>query len=120
MEAAGSAMCEGVWLKFAPAELQWLGKQIRPLLHWHVTSFLCIAGASLLALVPPLALGWLVDKILPERQLFPLLGLVALLFLSYQGRTLLASVGSYLTMTAAQRMSFVLRMSVVRHLAPLS
>lgn len=113
-------MCEGVWFKFAPAELRWLGKQIRPLFHWHVASFLCIAGASLLALVPPLAIGWLVDKILPERQIYPLLGLAALLFLSYQGRSLLASVGSYLTMTAAQRMSLGLRMSVVRHLDTLS
>jgi ABC-type multidrug transport system fused ATPase/permease subunit len=103
-----------------PPELCWLAKQIRPLLYWHLGSFLCIVVASLLALLPPLALGWLIDKILPGRQITQLLGLVVLLLLSYQGRATLTSLGSYLTMTAAQRTSLELRMSLVRHLDMLS
>ena len=120
MDAKARVICEKLWSNYAPAELQWLAKQIRPLLHWHVASFLAIAAASLLALVPPLALGWLIDTVLPGRKVMPLLGLVALLFFSYTGRTLLATTAGYLTMTAAQRLSLGLRMSVVRHLDTLS
>jgi hypothetical protein len=34
-----------------PSELQWLSRQIRSLLHWHLASFLCISAGSLLALL---------------------------------------------------------------------
>jgi ATP-binding cassette subfamily B protein len=103
-----------------PNELCWLSKQARPLFHLHLASFACIAGAGLLALFPPFALGYLIDKVLPARAMAPLLGLSALLFLSFLGRTLFTSLAGYLTMAAAQRMALGLRMSVVRHLDTLS
>ena len=52
-----------------PAELVWLIKQIRPLLHWHLASFLCITAGSLLALLSPLLLKWLIDVIIPQRHI---------------------------------------------------
>lgn len=120
MEQAFPSVCDNSWSKFAPIELRWLAQQIGPLLRWHLASFLLIAAASSLALVPPLALGWLIDKVLPGRQFILLLGSVAVLFLSYQARTLLTAVAGYLTMTAAQRMSLSVRMSAIRHLDTLS
>ena len=108
------------WRGCLPSELHWLSKQLRPLLCWHLVSFVCIATSSIISLVPPLALGWLIDKVLPGREGTPLLGIVALLFVSYQGRTLLTSLGGFLTLTAAQRLALGLRMSVVRHLDTLS
>lgn len=108
------------WSRCLPPELGWLSKQLRPHLRLHLASFICIATVSLLALFPPLALGWLIDKILPGRQLVSLLGLVALLFLSFQGRSLLTSLGGFLTLTAAQQLSLQLRLSVIRHLDTLS
>jgi len=86
-----------------PSELQWLSRQIRPLLHWQLASFLCITAGSLLALLTPLVLKWLIDQIIPQRKLGLLLLAVGLIFLGYQGRTALTSLGSYLMLTAAQK-----------------
>src|SRR6202007_2614711 len=98
MESPSSRISGSFLSRFVPSELYWLTKQVRPHFYWHFASFICIAAVSLLALFPPLALGWLIDKILPRRELASLLGLVALLFLSFQCRNLLTSLGAYLTM----------------------
>src|SRR5215469_10099516 len=84
--------------RHASPELYWLVKQLRSHFYWHFGSFICIAAVSLLALFPPFALGWLVDNILPGRELTALYGLIALLFLSFLGRNLLTNLGAYLTM----------------------
>jgi len=99
-----------------PSELRWLAKQIRPFVPWHLASFLCMTAASLLALLTPLVLKWLIDQVLPRRETGLLLAAAGLIFLSYQGRTALTSVGRYLTLNAVQRMALRLRMDVLRHL----
>jgi ABC-type bacteriocin/lantibiotic exporter with double-glycine peptidase domain len=120
MKLSGFRIRDKLWSKCVPSELRWLSGQVRLLPRWHLASFACIASASLLALFPPLALGWLIDKILPRRQITALVSVAVLLFLSYLGRTLLTSLGGYLTLTTAQRISIDLRMSLVRHLDTLS
>lgn len=87
---------------------------------WHIASFLCLTTASLLALLTPLVLKWLIDQILPRKESGLLIGAAILIFLSYQGRTVLASVGNYLTLNAVQRMALRLRMDLLRHLDRLS
>src|SRR5579863_2320353 len=77
-------------------------------------------AASLLALLTPLVLKWLIDQVLPRREAGLLFAAAGLIFLSYQGRTALTSVGSYLTLNAVQRMGLRLRMDVLRHLDRLS
>jgi ABC-type multidrug transport system fused ATPase/permease subunit len=108
------------WSSWLPRELRWLSKQIRPLLHWHVASFLCITAGSLLALLTPLVLKWLIDQIIPQRKVGLLLVAVGLIFLGYQGRIALTSLGNYLMLSAAQRMGLTLRVSLLRHLDTLS
>jgi ABC-type bacteriocin/lantibiotic exporter with double-glycine peptidase domain len=76
--------------------------------------------ASLLALLTPLVLKWLIDKILPHREFGLLVGAAALIFLSYQGKTILTGVGSYLTLNAVQRIALRLRMDALRHVDQLS
>ena len=120
MEFSVSPIGGSVWSKCVPGELRWVAQQIRPFLHWHVLSFLCIAVGSLLALITPLVLGHLIDEVLPRRKLASLIGMVLLLFLSYQGRTLLTSLGGYVTLAAAQRMGLRLRLAVLHHLNGLS
>ena len=107
-------------LSWLPSELCWLAKQIRPLLHLHLASFLSITAGSLLGLLTPLVLRWLIDQIIPQKQVGLLLLSVGLIFLGYQGRTALTSLGSYLMLTAAQRMGLTLRMCLLRHLDTLS
>ena len=103
-----------------PAEFIWLIKQIRPLLHWHLASFLCITAGSLLALVSPLLLKWLIDGIIPQKRMGLLLLAVALIFLGHQGRVALTSLGSYLMLSASQKMALTLRVSLLKHLDTLS
>ena len=103
-----------------PGELRWLTKQIRPFVAWHVASFVCMTAGSLLALLTPLVLKWLIDQVLPNRETRLLLAAASLIFLSYQGRTALTSFGNYLTLTAAQKIALRLRMEILRHLDRLS
>jgi len=103
-----------------PNELRWLSRRIRPFLHLHLSSFLCITTGSLLGLLTPLVLKWLIDRIIPDRQM-PLLFLaMVLIFLGSQGKTAVTSLGSYLMLIAALGMSLSLRMELLRHLDSLS
>ena len=101
-------------------ELVWLIQEIRPLLHWHLASFLCITAGSLLALLSPLLLRWLIDGIIPQRRIGLLLLAVALIFLGHQGRVALTSLGSYLMLSASQKMGLTLRVRLLEHLDTLS
>jgi ATP-binding cassette, subfamily B, bacterial MsbA len=103
-----------------PSELRWLGQHIRPFFHWHMASFLCVAAASVLALVTPLVLGHLIDVVLPRRSMSSLSQMVFLLFLGYEGRSVLTSLGGCVTLAAAQRMSLRLRLAVLHHMNGLS
>ena len=109
--------CPWSWL---PTELLWLAKQIRPLLYWHAASFLCITAGSLLALLTPLILKWLIDGILPQKRVGLLVLAAVLMFLGHQGRIALTSLGSYLMLSAAQKMGLTLRVGLLHHLNALS
>lgn len=113
-------MSKRFWSSWIPGEIRWLWKQIRPLLRWHLASFLCITAGSLFAILTPLVLRWLIDQILPQRQMELLLCAVALIFLGYQGRMALTSLGNYLMLSAAQRMALALRVTLLHHLNTLS
>ncbi len=115
-----SLICEVVLSFRIPNELRWLAKQIRPFVSWHVASFLCMTAGSLLALLTPLVLKWLIDQVLPRKETGLLLGAAVLIFLSYQGRTALTSVGNYLTLNAVQKMALRLRIDMLRHVDRLS
>ena len=108
------------WRYWIPSELDWLSRQIRPLLHWHLASFLCITTGSLLALLTPLVLKWVIDRLIPQRQPGLLLLAAGLIFLGYQGRMALTSLGSYFMLTAAQKLALSLRMNLLRRLDALS
>ena len=111
---------ERIWSFYFSSEIRWLAKQLRPLLHWHFGSFLCITAGSLLALLTPLILKWLIDAIIPQRRISLLFVAVGLIFLAHEGRTALNSFGSFLMLSAAQKMGLSLRMTLLRHLDTLS
>lgn len=113
-------MSKALPLSRVPDEVRWLSAQLRPYVCWHMGSFLCTTGGSLLGLLTPLILKWLIDQVLPKQELGLLIGLVALLFAVYQGRNVLVGVGTYLNLNGAQRMSLALSMRVLRKLDSLS
>jgi ABC-type bacteriocin/lantibiotic exporter with double-glycine peptidase domain len=103
-----------------PGELVWLIQQIRPLIHWHLASFFSITAGSLLALVSPLLLKWLIDSIIPQKSTGLLLFAVGLIFIAHQARVALTSLGSYLMLSASQHMALRLKVSLLKHLDTLS
>jgi len=113
-------MSEGHSRSWVPSELRWLFDRIKPLLHLHLGSFLSITAGSALGLVTPLVLKWLIDRIIPGRHIGLLILAVLLIFLGSQGKTVFASLASYLMLNAALRMSVSLRMELLQHLDSLS
>src|SRR5580765_6205216 len=107
-------------ISWIPSEIRWLYHQVRPFMRWHIASLICISAGSFLALLAPLVLKWLIDVILPGRRLGLLVSAVVLIFLCHQGRVVLTSIGSYLTMFAAQRLALDIRLRLLRHLDTLS
>lgn len=105
---------------FLPAEIRWLLNQIRPLIHYHVASFLCISAGSLLALVTPLILRWVIDAVIPTKSVGLVLLAVALTFCAHQGRAILNGFGAYLMLSASQKTALMLRMNLLQHLNTLS
>ena len=103
-----------------PPELRWLFPKVKPLLLLHVASFLCLTLASLLALVTPLSIRWLIDSILPTHDSHLLVIAIGFIFASYEGRAVLNSIGGYLTFRATQRTALALRISLLRHIDSLS
>ena len=103
-----------------PSELLWLYARIRPLFAWHLASFFCLTAASMLALVNPLVLMWVIDRVLPNRNFALLTCAVAAIFLSSELRPMLSSCGVYLTLLASQRTVISIRMEVLRRLDSLS
>lgn len=107
-------------MSWIPSELDWLSRKVRPLLHWHLISFVCVTAGSLLALLTPLVLRWVIDSVLPQKNVAMLLSATCLIFLGYQGKTMLTSFGGYLMLSSAQKMGMDLRIEVLRHLDELS
>src|SRR5689334_6066271 len=81
-----------ILLSQIPSELRWLSGQIRPYVALHFASFFCTAGASLLAVITPLVLKWLIDAVLPRRQFGLVLVAAALVFVSYFGKNTLTNL----------------------------
>ena len=103
-----------------PPELRWLFPKVKPQLRWHIASFVCLTLASLLALVTPLSIRWLIDSILPAHDARLLVIAIGLIFVSYEGRAILSALGGYLTFRATQNTALALRTSLLRHLDSLS
>src|SRR5260370_3215133 len=98
-----AADCSEFMRNMLPSELLWLYARIRPLFAWHLASFFCLTAASVLALVNPLVLMWVIDRVLPNRNFALLFCAVAAIFLSSELRPILSGFGAYLTQLASQR-----------------
>ena len=103
-----------------PDELRWLSSVLRPVWTLHAASFIVFTVGSALGLLGPFVLRWLIDRILPNRDAWLLVSAVALLFLSYEGRVVFTSLGSWLTVAASQRVALALRLEILKHLDRLS
>src|SRR5579885_2157367 len=96
-----------------PPELRWLFPKVKPQLPLHAASFVCLTLASLLALVTPLSIRWLIDSILPAHDPHLLIIAIGLIFASFEGKAILNAFGGYLTFRATQHTALALRVSLL-------
>jgi ATP-binding cassette subfamily B protein len=97
-------------------EFAWLVRRIRPLAPLALTDLACMILASVLSLLDPLVVKWLIDVALPRRDLrLVLLGTVVFcaVYLASLGTNYLASFVSCLL---TQKMVFRIRVSLLRRI----
>jgi ABC-type bacteriocin/lantibiotic exporter with double-glycine peptidase domain len=101
-------------------EFRWLLAQVKPFLRPHLGSYVCILFVCVLALLDPLIVRFLIDEVIPNRRIswLPLVGLA--FFMTYIGRLGFESLASITNFRAVQKMTFRLRLKLLRHLQRLS
>ena len=101
-------------------EFWWLLAQVKPFLRLHVSSYACILSVCVLALIDPLIVRFLIDEVIPNRRIswLPLVG--AAFFMTYVARLGFESLASITNFRAVQKMTFRLRLRLLRHLQRLS
>lgn len=101
-------------------ELGWLAARVKPFLRLHTGSYFCILLSSVLVLLDPLLVRFLIDDVIPRHRV-AWLPLVALAFvLTYVARLGADSLAGMLNFRAVQKMIFRSRLSLLRHLQRLS
>ena len=101
-------------------EFWWLLKEVKPFLRLHLASYLCTVIASALILVDPLIIRLLIDDVIPNRRISWLPLVAGAFFIAYMGRLGFDSFSSMLNFRAVQKMTFRLRLNLLRHLQRLS
>ena len=101
-------------------EIQWLASRVQPFLRLHLGSYGFIVLASVLTLLDPLIVSYLIDEVIPNGRVswLPLVGFAFIV--TYAARLGADSAAGMLTFRAVQKMTFRLRLTLLRHLQRLS
>ncbi len=67
-------------------QAQWFTAQLKPLWGAHLLSISLMVFSSLMFLLDPLLIKWLIDKVLPRRNLHSLFFAAVAFFVIYIGR----------------------------------
>ena len=101
-------------------EIRWLGRQVFPLMRLNLLGLLSIVAASVLTLLDPLIIKWLIDEALAKRGVGLLL-LGAIGFGAAYFGQLAFSYAAYLVgFVVSQKMIFRIRVALIRRLHILS
>lgn len=94
--------------------------QVKPFLRLYIGSYIGVVLASILVLIDPLIIRFLIDEAIPNRRISWLPLIAAAFFMTYMGRLGFESLSSMLNFRAVQKMTFRLRLKLLRHLQRLS
>src|SRR5437764_10652428 len=97
-------------------EFNWMIRQAKPLLRMHVLSLFCITSGSILTLVDPLIMKWLIDVVLPKKDGRLLLIGASGFAIVYLGRLALVYFGTLISFVTVQKTVFRVRLKLIRHL----
>lgn len=101
-------------------ELRWLFHQARPYHGLYLLRTGTVVLTSLVVLLDPLILKWILDEIIPWRRSEMLVVAAAGLFAAFLFRFALTSSSLMIDTYTSQRLAFDLRNKLVRHLQSLS
>ena len=101
-------------------EFWWLLSQVKPFFRLHFGSYLCVVAASVLVLIDPLIVRFLIDEVIPHGRFSWLPLVAAAFFFSYTGRLGFDSLAGMLNFRAVQKMTYRSRLKLLRHLQRLS
>lgn len=97
-------------------EIRWLISEVRPLLKQHLGSYFCIVITGALVLIDPLIVRLIIDDVIPNRRVTWLPLVAATFLLTYASRLAFDSFASILNLRAVQKLTFRLRLKLLRHL----
>src|SRR6266404_5701387 len=101
-------------------QFRWFARQLRPLLRAHLLSVSLIVLSSLMFLLDPLLIKWLIDRILPKKD-FHLLFLAAAGFFGiYVCRLVLSAFAGVVSFRTVQNLVFSIRLSILEQMNRLS
>src|SRR6266436_7274504 len=117
----GCSTATGVQLTTNPnMQFRWFTRQLRPLLGPHLFSMTLIVLTSLMYLVDPLLIKWLIDRVLPKKD-FHLLFLVAAGFFGiYACRLGLSALAGLVSFRTVQALVFRIRLGILEQMNRLS
>jgi len=101
-------------------QFRWFARQLRPLLRAYAVSVSLIVLSSLMFLLDPLLIKWLIDRILPKKD-FHLLFLAAAGFFGiYVCRLVLSALAGVVSFRTVQDLVFRIRLSILEQINRLS
>lgn len=97
-------------------EIRWLISHVRPFLKHHLGSYFCVIVVGALVLIDPLIVRLIIDDVIPNRRVTWLPLVAAMFLVTYASRIGFDSIARILSFRAVQKMTFRLRLSLLRHL----
>jgi len=102
--------------KSVSSELNWLGRQARPVLSLLTVNLICMVLGSALSLLDPLVVRWLIDVALPKRDLRLVLFGTFAFCVVYLASVIVSYVASFISCVITQKMVFRIRVSLLRRI----
>ena len=102
------------------SELRWLIRQLRPLLRSHLLSILLMVLSSLMFLLDPLLIKWLIDSAFPSRNFHLLLVAAAAFFAIYGCRTGFSALSRLVSFRTVQKLALTMRLQILDQMNRLS
>jgi len=106
-------------LKLNP-QFRWFARQLRPLIRAHLLSVSFIVLSSLMFLLDPLIIKWLIDRILPRKDAHLLLIAASGFFLIYVARLGFSGLGALIYSRTMQNLVFRIRLGILEQMNRLS
>ena len=101
-------------------ELRWLLRQLRPFWRSHLFSVLLMVLSSLMFLLDPLLIKWLIDTAFPKRNFRLLLFAAAAFFVIYGCRTGFSALSRLVSFRTVQKLALGMRLQILEQMNRLS